>query len=93
MNIKKLSIARNKIDKIDNAIFLLIKKRNKVVNHVLTLKNFKNQIGDYKRINKILRNIKTKSIRNNIDPKITLKIWKAMIWGFIAFEKKKFKKK
>jgi len=93
MNIKKLSIARNKIDKIDNAIFLLIKKRNKVVNHVLTLKNFKNQIVDHKRINKILRNIKTKSIRNNIDPKITLKIWKAMIWGFIAFEKKEFKKK
>ena len=34
-----------------------------------------------------------KSIRNDIDPKITLKIWKNMIYAYIDFEKRNFKKK
>ena len=93
MNTKKLKIARNKIDNIDNSIFQLIKKRNSIVKQVLSIKEFKNQIIDRRRINKILKNIKKKSIKNKIDPKITIKIWKAMIWSFINFEKKNFKKK
>jgi ABC-type transporter MlaC component len=46
-----------------------------------------------KRINKILSIIKNKSLKNNIDPKITNRIWKNMIWSYIDFEKKNFKKK
>ena len=30
---------------------------------------------------------------NNIDPKITNRIWKNMIWSYIDFEKRNFKKK
>ncbi|HIO51040.1 MAG TPA: chorismate mutase, partial [Pelagibacteraceae bacterium] len=33
------------------------------------------------------------SIRNGIDPKITRRIWKAMIWSYIDFERMNFKKK
>ena len=93
MNKKKLIIARNKIDQLDNSIFNLLKKRTKVVKHMLSLKRYKNQIVDHKRINTILRNIRNKSVRNRIDPQITTRIWKAIIWSYVYFQKKKFKKK
>ena len=57
------------------------------------IKEYKKQIVDKKRINKILSNIKNKSLKNNIDPKITNRIWKNMIWSYIDFEKKNFKEK
>ncbi len=93
MKNKKLKIERNKIDIIDKKIFILIKKRTKVVENVLKLKKLKSQIVDHKRINEILRNIKKKSIKEKIDYKLTKKIWKSMIWSFIDLERRKFKKK
>ena len=90
---KKLIIARNKIDQIDKCIFELIKKRTKIVKHMMGLKRYKSQIVDHKRINIILRNIQKKSIRNGIDPKITKRIWKAIIWSYVYFQRKNFKKK
>ena len=93
MNKKKLIIARNKIDQLDNSIFNLIKKRTKVVKHMLSLKRYKNQIIDHKRINITLRNIRKKSVRNKIDPQITTRIWKTIIWSYVYFQKKNFKKK
>ena len=93
MDKKKLKIARNKIDRLDKNIFNLIKKRTRIVNYMLNLKQFKNQIVDRKRIKIILKNIRNKSIKNDVDPKITTRIWKAMIWGYVDFQKKNFKKK
>ena len=66
MDKKKLIIARNKIDQLDNSIFNLITKRTKVVKHMLGLKRYKNQIVDHKRINTILKNIRKKSMRHRI---------------------------
>ena len=93
MNKQKLKIARNKIDQLDKNIFNLIKKRTRIVKYMLNLKQFKNQIVDRKRIKIILRNIRNKSIKNDVDPKITTRIWKAMIWGYVDFQRKNFKKK
>ena len=93
MTIKKLKIARKRIDKLDNNIFNLIKKRTQIVKYMLGLKKFKKQIIDPKRINKILKNIRNKSIKNNIDPRITNKIWKSMIWSYVDYQKRTFKKK
>ena len=93
MNKKKLNLARKKIDLVDKNIFNLIKKRTKIVNHMLSLKKFKNEIIDHKRINDIIRKIKKKSLSSNIDPKITTRIWKTMIWSYIDYQKRNFKKK
>ena len=90
---KKLSNIRFELDKLDNSLMKVIKKRTNLVKKVLALKDKKNQIIDQKRIKKILNNIKKKSLRNNIDPKITNRIWKNMIWAYIDFEKRNFKKK
>ena len=90
MNKKKLKIARKKVDQIDKKIFDLIKTRTQIVKYMLSLKKYKNQIVDHKRINKILKNVRNKSIKNGIDPKITRRIWTSMIWGFVNFQKKKF---
>jgi chorismate mutase len=90
---KKLSKIRLELDKLDNLLIKLIKKRTNLVKKVLALKENKNQIVDQKRINTILRNIKKKSLKNNIDPKITNRIWKNMIWSYIDFERRNFKKK
>ena len=90
---KKLSKIRSELDRLDNTLIKVIKKRTTLVNKVLALKDKKNQIVDQRRINLILKNIKKKSIQNKIDPKITNRIWKNMIWSYIDYEKRNFKKK
>ena len=90
---KKLSKIRLELDKLDNDLIKIIKKRTSLVKKVLALKEKKNQIIDQKRIKAILKNIKNKSLKNKIDPKITNRIWKNMIWSYIDFEKRNFKKK
>ena len=90
---KKLNKIRIQLDKLDNSLIKIIKIRTNLVKRVLVLKDKKNQIVDQKRIKFILKNIKNKSIKNNVDPKITNRIWKNMIWSYIDFEKRNFKKK
>ena len=90
---KKLDKIRIELDNLDNSLIKIIKKRTNLVKKVLTLKEKKSQIIDQKRITFILKNIKKKSLKNNIDPKITQKIWKNMISAYIDFEKRNFKKK
>ena len=93
MNKKRLQIARNKIDQLDKEIFYLIKKRTTIVKYMLSLKGFKSQIVDHKRIKEILKKIKNKSIKNRIDPKITSRIWKSIIWSYVDFQRRNFKNK
>ena len=93
INKKKLNKLRENLDKLDNSFIKLIKKRTKIVKEVLKLKKHKNEIVDKKRINFILSQIRKKSIKNKIDPKITNRIWKNMIYSYIDFEKRNFKKK
>ena len=93
MNTKKLNKARIKIDQIDRSIFNLIKKRTTLVKYMLGLKQLKNQIVDHKRINLILKNIKKRSLQHNIDPKITTRIWKSIIWSYVNYQRRNFRKK
>ena len=90
---KKLDKIRSQLDKLDNSLIKLIKKRTNLVNQVLKLKEKKKEIIDNKRIKIILKNIRKKSLANKIDPKITHRIWKNMIWSYINYEKRNFKKK
>ena len=90
---KKLSKIRFELDKLDNSLIKIIKKRTNLVKKVLLLKENRSQIVDQKRIRTILKNIRKKSLRNKIDPKITNRIWKNMIWSYIDFERRNFKKK
>ena len=89
----KLNLLRKKLDKIDNQLLKVIKRRTEIVKKVLSLKTYKKEIIDKKRISVILKKIRKESLKNNIDPKITLRIWKNMIWSYINFEKRNFKKK
>ena len=84
---------RKKLDKLDNNLLDIIKKRSKLVDLVIKNKNYKKDIIDKKRIAVILRNISMKSKLKKIDPKITNKIWKAMIKAFIDYEYRNFGKK
>ena len=93
INKKKLKKLRKKLDKLDNSFIKLIKKRTTLVKEVLKLKENKNQIIDQKRIKFILNQIRKKSLKNKIDPKITNRIWKNMIYSYIDFERRNFKKK
>ena len=92
-NKKKLEIIRSKLDKLDNKLLSLVKYRTNLVKEVLKLKEYKNEIVDKKRINFILKKISGKSKKLKIDPKITNRIWKNMIWSYIDYEKRNFKKK
>ena len=91
-NKKKLNKIRIKLDKLDNKLLCLIKNRSNLVKEVLKLKEFKKEIVDQKRIKFILNKINLKSKKLNIDPKITNRIWRNMIWSFIDYEKRNFKK-
>ena len=93
MNKNKLKLARNKVDQLDQRIFNLIEKRTQAVKYMLSLKKFKKEIVDHKRNNEILKKIRNKSIKNGIDPKITIRIWKSIIWSYVDFQKRNFKKK
>ena len=92
-NKKKLELIRSKLDKLDNSLLTLIKYRTSLVNEVLKLKEFKKEIIDKKRIKFILKKIQYKSKKLDIDPKITNRIWKNMIWSYIDYERRNFKKK
>lgn len=90
---KNILIIRKKLDKLDNSLLDIIKKRTKLVDSVLKNKKYKKDIVDKKRIGIILKNISKKSIKKNIDPKITNKVWRSMIKAFIDYEYRNFKKK
>jgi len=92
-NKKKLEIIRSKLDKLDNKLLSLIKYRTNLVKEVLKLKEYRKEIIDKKRINFILKKIQLKSKKLKIDPKITNRIWRNMIWSYIDYEKRNFKKK
>ena len=84
---------RKELDKLDNKLLDIIKKRSKLVDLVIKNKKFKKEIIDKKRIFIILKNIRKKSKKKKIDPKITDKIWRSMIKAFIEYEFRNFKKK
>ena len=89
----KLNALRKRLDILDNKLLRLISIRSNIVKDVLKLKNHKSEIVDKKRISKILNNIKIKSLKKKIDPKITNRIWKNMIFAYIDYERRNFKKK
>ena len=80
---KNILKVRKQLDKLDNSLLEIIKKRTKLVDIVIRNKKFKKDIIDKKRIAIILKNISKKSKNKNIDQKITRKIWKSMISAFI----------
>ena len=92
-NKKRLNQIRKKLDQLDNKLISLIKVRKNLVDKVIKQKQHKKEIIDKERIKIILNRIKKKSINQGIDPKITNRICKNMIWSFIDYEKKIFKKK
>ncbi len=91
-NKKKLLILRKKLDKVDDKLLSILKIRSNYVKDVLSLKEFKKEIIDRKRIKLILRNIQRKSIKKGIDTKISYRVWKNMIYAFIYYEFRNFKK-
>ena len=90
---KNIIIIRKQLDKLDNKLLEIIKKRSKLVDVVIKNKKFKKDIVDQKRIKIILKNISKKSRQRKIDPIITNKIWKSMINAYIDYEYRNFKKK
>ena len=89
----KLNLLRKKLDNIDYQLLEVIKKRSEIVKKVLSLKAYKKEIIDKKRISAVLKKIRKESLKKNVDPKITQRIWKNMIWSYIDYEKRNFNKK
>ena len=90
---KNIIKIRKNLDKLDNKFLLILKKRTLLVDQILKNKKYKQDIIDKKRIAKIMKNIKVKSNKRNIDTIITKKVWKAMIQAYIDYEYRNFKKK
>ena len=93
MSNKNILKIRKKLDRLDDSLIAILKKRVRLVDQVLKNKKFKKDIVDKKRIKVILSNISKKSKRKKVDPIITKKIWSSMIKAFIDYEYKNFNKK
>ena len=93
MNNKNILKIRKQLDKLDDKLLRIIKKRTLLVDKVIQNKKFKKDIVDKKRIKVILKNISIKSKKKNIDRLVTKKIWSGMINAFIDYEYRNFKKK
>ena len=93
MKNKNILLIRKKLDKLDINLLNIIKKRTKLIDQVIKNKKFKKDIVDRKRIKIILKNIKIKSKKRNLDTRVTQKIWMSMINAFIDYEYRNFKKK
>jgi isochorismate pyruvate lyase len=83
-NIQKI---RSSIDIIDKKIIKLLGLRKKQVLKIAKYKN-KKTIVDKKRINQIMRTIKTESKRNKIDYVLVKNFWNKLIQYSIKLEKK-----
>ena len=92
-NKQMLNKARVEIDKIDEKLLPLIVKRSKMVNIALESKIKKSQIIDQKRIKSILSKVEKAAKSKSADPNLIKSIWKSMIWNFIDYERKEFKKR
>ena len=90
---KNILKIRKDLDKLDNELLKIIKKRSNLVDKVIKNKKFKKDIIDKKRISIILKNISKKSKKKSIDPRVTKKIWKSMINAFIDYEFRNFNKR
>ena len=90
---KNIIKIRKELDKLDNSLLKIIKKRIYWVDRVLKNKKYKKDIVDKKRIKIILSNIHKKSKSNKIDVIVTKKIWRSMIQAFIDYEFRNFDKK
>ena len=58
MKNKNIIKVRKKLDKLDDKLLLIFKKRTLLVNKILSSKTYKNQIIDKKRIKVILKGLK-----------------------------------
>ena len=83
-NIQKI---RSNIDIIDKKIIRLLGLRKKQVLKIAKYKN-KKTIVDKKRINQIMKTIKTESKRNKIDYVLVKNFWNKLIQYSIKLEKK-----
>ena len=90
---KNILLIRKQLDKLDDDLLEIIKKRTKLVNKVIQNKKFKKDIIDKKRIDVILKNISKKSKKKRIDVMVTQRIWKSMIRAFIDYEFRNFNRK
>ena len=91
-NFKNLNEVRKSIDKVDEQLVKLIAEREFYAKQAVKFKINKNQIIDKKRINHILKRIKSLSKRYKVSPSTVERIWRLMIQNFIILEKKLFKK-
>jgi len=90
---KNILNIRKKLDKLDNDLLKIIKKRTKLVDLVIKNKKYKKDIIDKKRIRVIMKNISKKARQKKIDQNVTNRIWKSMIRAFINYEFRNFNKK
>ena len=70
---KNIIKIRKQLDKLDNDLLNIIKKRAKLVDIVLKNKKFKKEIVDNKRIAVILKNIINKSKKEKSTQKLPIK--------------------
>ena len=87
MSQKKIIKIRSTIDSIDKQIIRLLGLRKKQVLKIAKYKN-KRTIVDRKRINQIMKRIKSEAKKNKIDFNLVKNFWKQLIQYSIKLEKK-----
>ena len=89
---KNLNEVRKSIDNVDTRLVKLIAEREFYAKQAVNFKTNKKQIIDRKRINVVLKRIKSLSKKYKVNSLTVERIWKLMIKNFIILENKLFKK-
>lgn len=84
---------RKEIDRIDDRLVTLLAERAAYIKRAVEMKRvLKLPAFIPERVEAIITNVKTKSLKQNLDPDLAETVWRTMIDWFVKFEKEKLSK-
>jgi isochorismate pyruvate lyase len=83
-----LTRIRRNIDDLDSMIITLLARRADMVTAAGRLKKSERSVGDPKRVNQVLRNVREKAAGKGLDPAVAEEVYRTIIRCFVSRELK-----
>ena len=77
---------RAEIDRLDRALVKLLAERQRYIEAAGRIKPDRDTVRDEERIRDVLLKVTAESVERGLNPDVAVKIWRAMMEGFIAYE-------
>ncbi len=77
---------RAEIDRLDRALVKLLAERQRYIEAAGRIKSDRDTVRDEERIRDVLLKVTAESVDRGLNPDVAVKVWRAMMEGFIAYE-------